>query len=273
MALRTYIKGVFKPKAVRRAKAMRRAKETARKVADPHSKLEAALGYKFKNREILSEALTHPVSVGASKGRKIRSNQRLEFLGDAVLQSVISAELFEKFPEEEEGDLTKNRVALTRGSFLAEMSRSLGIPDLLVLPKGMESLRKVASAAEDSFEAVVGAIFVDGGFEKARKSLRSLYGKKLDSISDLMKSQNPKGRLQELAARFGEKVDYVLLSQSGPDHKKVFEVEARIGGEPFGKGSGASKKAAECGAAAAAIVGYEAYLSSRKSPLEIDENF
>lgn len=271
MGLKKYIKGVLQPKEVKkRAKAIRREHAKAKSESTAFGSrtnldaLEKRLGYVFKNRLLLKEALTHPVSIGNSKG-KVRSNQRMEFLGDSILQAVMSEVVFKRFDDKEEGELTKTRVALTSGAFLAEMSARLGIPHYLILPRRLDSLRNSHNAAEDSFEAVLGAIFLDGGFEKAKKTLLAWYENRLDELPKIMETQNPKGRLQEIAISRGDEVSYVLLGQSGPDHQKVFEVEVFVGGESMGRGSASSKKSAESAAAKNAL---EVYNAENLSPKE-----
>lgn len=260
MDLPKYIKRLFKPSVARRAKAMRKAKKARSKAeletqTKAFAQLEKSLGYKFEDREILKESLTHPGSIGFAKG-KIKSNQRLEFLGDAILQSIITDTVFKKFEELDEGDLTKIRIALTQGIFLSELSEHIGIPNYLILPKGCESLRNSPSAAEDAFEAVIGAIYIDSSFKKTRDVVLSWYRRKLDELPDLVSQQNPKGALQELAAKRGDKICYELLGQSGPDHNKVFEVEVVIGGKVYAKASASSKKSAETKAARDSIKEY-----------------
>ncbi len=256
MGLKKYIKTIFKPAAVKRAKAMKKAKRV-RKMAVVEERrslisvLEKSLGYSFKDTSILREALTHPSSVGFEK--KIKSNQRLEFLGDAVLQAVITDTVFRKFENETEGELTKVRIALTQGTFLSELSVALGIPKCLILPKSAEDIRSSASAAEDAFEAVVGAIYLDSNFETAKKVVLSWYKYGLSELPDLIESQNPKGALQEIAAKNGDVISYELVSQSGPDHKKVFEVEVSINSLPCARASASSKKSAETKAARLAL--------------------
>lgn len=274
MEIRKYIiKRIFKPSVTRRAKAMRKAKKERSKAAlearsGEISALQTRLGYEFKDLSILNEALTHPGSVGISK--KVKSNQRLEFLGDAILQSIITDTVFKKFDEYDEGSLTKIRIALTQGCFLSALSADLTIPRYLLLPKGSEHLREMPSAAEDAFEAVVGAIYLDSDFETARKTVLSWYKRKLDDIPDLMRQQNPKGALQEAAAKCSEKVEYVLLSQSGPDHQKVFEVEVRIGGVALARASASSKKSAESKAARAALKEYSKQDQASKDSMQND---
>lgn len=269
MDLPKYIRLLFKPSVKRRAKAMKREKKARSKAAldaenAAFSQLEKSLGYKFSDRAILKESLTHPGAVGFSKG-KIKSNQRLEFLGDAILQSIITDSVFRKFDELDEGDLTKIRIALTQGIFLGELSEHIGIPHFLILPKGCESLRNSSNAAEDAFEAVVGAIYMDSNFEKTRDVVLSWYKRKLDELPDLVSQQNPKGALQELAAKHADKIVYTLLGQSGPDHSKVFEVEVSIGGKAYARASASSKKAAEIKAAKLSIKQYAADCAEREA--------
>lgn len=277
MGFRKYIKTMLSsPEVARRAKAMDRAKRArkaevlaravkmkrekvrkarqqteAKKVAKsaPYANLEKKLCYKFADKNILKEALTHPSVVGTSKV-PVRSNQRLEFLGDAILQSIISANVFGNFDHDDEGELTKIRITLTRGSFLAKLSAALGIPDNLIVPKGSENLRKSASAAEDAFEAVVGAIFLDAGFEKTRRIVLDWYKLNPSELPVLAERQNPKGLLQERAVKAHRIVGYKLEGQSGPDHSKVFTVRVYIDGSPCAAASATSKKAAESAAAA-----------------------
>lgn len=258
--IRKYIKTIFKPSVVKRAKAMKRAKKTRSNVREQLRKrrlspLEEKLGYTFADKSILLEALTHPGIIGVTKA-KVASNQRLEFLGDSILQAVITDVVFKKFCDCDEGALTKIRIALTQGSFLAELSKSLTIPSYLIVPKGADELRGQAAAAEDAFEAVVGAIYLDSSFERAREVILSWYKLRLDDIPDLMREQNPKGLLQEAAAKNGDTVAYALVSQSGPDHKKVFEVEVLINGARYSSAVSSSKKNAEAQAAREALKTY-----------------
>ncbi len=247
----------MKPSVAKRAKAMKRAKKARANVKSELRKrrlapLEEKLGYIFEDKSLLMEALTHAGLVGVSKTR-VKSNQRLEFLGDSILQSIITDAVFKKFGDSEEGGLTKIRIALTRGDFLAALSRSLTIPNFLIVPKGAGEIREQSAAAEDAFEAVVGAIYLDSSFEKAREVILSWYRLKLEDIPDLMQSQNPKGALQEFVAKTGGKVSYALMSQSGPDHNKSFEIEVSIDGKPYCKATASSKKYAEAEAARMAL--------------------
>ena len=276
MELKKYIKTIFKPSVAKRAKAMKRAKRDRGKSAErartqSFASLEKSLGYKFRDESVLREALTHPCSVGFEK--KVRSNQRLEFLGDAVLQSIITDTVFKKFEDDDEGRLTKIRIALTQGSFLTELSRSLGISQCLILPKGADDIRGSASSAEDAFEAVVGAIFLDSDFETVHSVVLSWYKRKLEELPTLVQSQNPKGAMQEIAAKRGDAVAYTLVSQSGPDHRKVFEVEVSVNGEPLARACSSSKKSAETKAARIALKDYAARAEAEaQAKPQTDEN-
>ena len=267
MELKKYIKTILKPSVAKRAKAMKMARRNRKGAALAEDKdygsLEKLIGYSFKDKSLLREALTHPGSVGFEK--KVKSNQRLEFLGDAILQAVVTDAVFRKFPDDE-GKLTKIRIALTQGSFLTGLSRSLGIPQRLILPKGAEDIRESASAAEDAFEALVGAIYLDSDFASAHSVVLSWYRRKLDELPDLVRAQNPKGALQEIAARRGDSVSYALVSQSGPDHRKVFEVEVVVNGSSLARASASSKKSAEIKAARAALKDYPESADAGDSP-------
>lgn len=265
MELKKYIiKRMFKPAVAKRAKEMKReklARDAAKVFSERlmYGRLQKHIGYKFKDLKLLHEALVHPGLVGTSKG-KIRSNQRLEFLGDSVLQCVITETVFKKFEDMEEGELTKVRIALTQGTFLAELSQALDLPKYLIVAHGSENLRDISSVAEDLFEAVVGAIYLDAGFERTKEVLLSWYKRKFDDLPGLVQSHNPKGALQELAVRRHDLIEYRLISQSGPAHQKIFEIELLIGGKSYATVSASSKKVAESKAAKIAIKEYSKYL-------------
>ena len=217
--------------------------------------LQARAGYHFRDGELLRLALTHPsVSVGGAVVGQ--TNQRLEFLGDAVLQLALSRELYLAFPGFEEGALTKARAALVNRRSLAEQSRRLGLGAHLIVSRGEEDQggRHRTSALADTFEAVLGAVFLDGGFEAARDFVARQF---LSDMSDLAlrpASENPKGELQErLQAVSACTPRYRLVSVSGLDHDKCFECAVDHDGVELGRGSGKSKKAAESEAARSAL--------------------
>ena len=223
-------------------------------MADPRD-LQSQLGYQFREPELLRLALTHP-SVAHEQGVPIQHNQRLEFLGDAVLQLILTRELYRNFPAFGEGPLTKARAKLVNRRSLAEKGRSLGLGNYLILSRGeeMHGGRDRPSTLADAFEAVLGAIFIDGGFDAASGFLSSLFQDALGELSVIPILENPKGELQEfLQARSTEAPEYRVVSASGPDHDRVFECTVHHAGVELARGAGKSKKAAESEAALAAL--------------------
>jgi ribonuclease-3 len=217
--------------------------------------LESRLGYAFQDQGLLRLALTHP-SVAHEQGAPVQHNQRLEFLGDAVLQLVLTRELYEKFPNFNEGPLTKARAKLVNRRTLAVHGRALGLGEHLILSRGEElhGGRERPSALADTFEAVVGAVFLDGGFEAARDFILREFSSAFGALSDLPILENPKGELQEfLQARSSEAPHYHVVSSTGPDHDRLFECTVHHAGVELARGVGKSKKAAESEAALAAL--------------------
>ncbi len=256
MKIKRYIKRILNPKAAKKVAAKKAARQAAKRAADDlFADLERSLSYIFKNKELLRQALTHPGSANITKN-KLNTNQRLEFLGDSVLQCVISDEVFRSFPEKPEGDLTKTRIALTQGTFLADLAESMGIGKFLIVPKGSESLRSAKSAWEDALEALIGAIYLDSNFDTVKKIVMIWYAKIMADLDRLVVNQNPKGSLQEAAVKKGQSVAYTLVSQFGPDHDKKFEVEVSIDGVAYASATASSKKIAETKAAKAALKKY-----------------
>lgn len=220
-----------------------------------HAELQERLGYRFHDRSLLDLALTHP-SVAHEQGLPIQTNQRLEFLGDAVLQLVLTRELFEKFPDFGEGPLTKARAKLVNRRTLAEHARQLGLGSSLVVSRGEElhGGRERPSALADTFEALLGAVFLDGGFEAARDFILSQFRPAFGELVSLPILENPKGELQELLqSTSAEAPQYWVVSSTGPDHDRIFECTVQHGGLELGRGRGKSKKAAESQAAMAAL--------------------
>lgn len=206
---------------------------------------ERKIGYEFKNRALLEEALTHS---SYANEKKIRSNERLEFLGDSVLSIIISDYIFRKKDGVNEGDLTKYRAILVCEQSLAEVAKKISLGSLIKLGHGEEMTggRKRASIVSDAFEAVLASIYLDGGMDAARPWLLNLM---TDSIEETLKGmhyEDYKTMLQELVQK-GEtgKVTYSLVSESGLDHNKVFEMEVMVDGIPQARGKGQSKKEAE----------------------------
>ena len=215
---------------------------------------EEKIGYTFKNKNLLHEALSHSSYANeCKKGRN--SNERLEFLGDSVLSIVISEHLFNHFKHLPEGDLTKIRASLVCEKSLFEFSKQISLGEFILLGKGEENTggRTRPSIVSDAFEAVIAAVFLDGGMESAREYVLGFIPKDLDKNS-AKKLQDYKTILQEIIQRNPEeKVEYVLRSQSGPDHDRHFVVEVCLNTNVIGHGEGHSKKQAEQQAAKEAL--------------------
>lgn len=236
---------------------------TARPGAGDLVQLEGILGYRFTDRSLLDLALTHP-SITHDLGAGSPHNQRLEFLGDAVLQLVLTSELYEKFPDLGEGPLTQARAEMVNRRTLASQSRAMTIGNFLRMSRSEESTggRDRSSALADAFEATVGAIFLDGGLEAARQFVLRRFREAFGQLEALPSLHNPKGDLQELLqAESAEAPAYQLVSVSGPDHDRVFESAVTYRGELLGRGAGKTKKEAESEAARSAL----ALLKSRQA--------
>ncbi|MEW6158638.1 MAG: ribonuclease III [Verrucomicrobiota bacterium] len=217
--------------------------------------VQQRLGYSFREESLLRLALTHP-SVAHEQGASVQHNQRLEFLGDAVLQLVLTRFLYEKFPAFGEGPLTKARAQMVNRRTLADQGRRLALGDALILSRGEELNRgrERPSALADAFEAVLGAIFLDGGFEVARDFILRQFQDVFGELTDLPNLENPKGELQEyLQAQSPESPQYRLESVEGPDHDRIFECTVHYRGLEIGRGRGKSKKEAESQAALMAL--------------------
>lgn len=217
--------------------------------------LQVRLGYNFRDPGLLQLALTHP-SVAHEQGAPVQHNQRLEFLGDAVLQLALTRELYETFPDFDEGPLTKARAKLVNRRALGTHGRTLGLGAYLVLSRGEAAHggRERSSALADACEAVIGAIFLDGGYEVAREFILREFSAGLSDLGVIPTLENPKGELQEfLQARSPEAPRYHVVSTSGPDHDRVFECTVQHAGVELARGAGKSKKAAESEAALAAL--------------------
>jgi ribonuclease-3 len=218
--------------------------------------LQKQLQYTFRNRDFLRLALTHP-SVAHEQGLPVQTNQRLEFLGDAVLQLVLTGALYEKFPTFGEGPLTKARAKLVNRRTLSERARQLNLGQNLILSRGEElhGGRERQSALADTFEAILGAIFLDGGFEAAREFILREFLGAFGQLSAIPILENPKGELQELLQSVSSEAPrYHVVSATGPDHDRIFECTVHHAGVELARGSGKSKKAAESEAALAALV-------------------
>ena len=221
----------------------------------PLEALQVRLGHTFRDGTLLERALTHPSFVPEHPDAE--SNQRLEFLGDAVLQLVLTEALFQHFPVDREGPLSRRRATLANGPFLAQLARDLGLDAALRLGTSEESTggRARASALEDAFEAVVGAVFLDSDFATVRRVVLGFYGDLAARLATVGDSDNPKGRLQELVqpTHGNEALRYEVTSTDGADHARAYEVVVRLLERELGRGRGTSKKLAEEAAAREAL--------------------
>ena len=218
--------------------------------------LEARIGYKFRNSLLLAEALTHS-SISLERKDYPFDNQRLEFLGDAVLQVVITEELFHKFPDFTEGQLTKIRTRLVSRTALKVHASTLNLGEHLMMGRGEEASggRERASTLGDSFEALTGGIYLDGGLGAARIFILRVAADDLDAVAAEPEEINPKGKLQELLQALAPSAPaYELLEESGPEHLKQFRCRVCWEGLTLGEGEGRSKKEAEVAAADAALL-------------------
>ena len=215
--------------------------------------LEEKLGYRFTDRALLANALTHSSYANENRGRGAQSNERLEFLGDSVLGMVTADYLYRTHPDLPEGDLTRTRAALVCESSLVEVAQRLDLGAYLKLGRGEEAGggRERPSIVADAVEAVLAAVYLDGGIGSARKLIQRFI---LDKEGEKSASRDYKTALQELVQReSGRVLGYKLIGSWGPDHAKVFSVEVDLNGAPIGQGRGRSKKEAEQMAAKAAI--------------------
>ena len=222
------------------------------------SEFERKIGYTFKNKGILYEALSH--SSFANETKK-NSNERLEFLGDSVLSIVVSNYLFEHYQHLPEGHLTKVRSSLVCENSLYEFAKTIDLGDYIMLGKGEENTgeRKRPSILADAFEAVIAAVYLDGGIENASKYVLSFIPKDL-SLKKAVSNNDYKTILQEVIQKNPEeKVEYFLKSAVGPDHDKTFTIQVKLNSNVIGEGTGHSKKQAEQAAAKEALklMGYE----------------
>ncbi len=224
------------------------------------SELEEAIGYHFKNPELIHEALSHS-SYANEKKKQRHSNERLEFLGDSVLSVVVSQYLFKHHPDLPEGELTRIRAALVCEKSLHKFALKIKLGNYLLLGKGEEHTggRERPSILADAFEAVIAAVYLDGGLEAARKHILHFIPERIPEKHSMLFGDY-KTALQEVIQKNPEeKIDYKLIEESGPDHNKTFVVEVCLNSNVIGKGIGKSKKEAEQMAAqeALALMGYE----------------
>jgi len=216
--------------------------------------LEAAIGYKFRNIQLLQNALTHSSYANERWHNSLLSNERLEFLGDSVLGMLVAEYLYHNFPDRPEGELTRMRADMVCEKTLAAAANRIGIGEHLLLGHGEDRLggRNRESILADAMESVIAACFLDGGIDAALNVVRQFILVEVPVTK--MHNTDYKTALQELVQQKKNQVlTYTLVGQSGPDHDKKFDVEVALNGEIVGKGAGRSKKRAEQDAARTAI--------------------
>ena len=208
--------------------------------------LEVRIGYTFRQKKLLRQAMIHSSFANEHHIDKLNCNERLEFLGDAVLEVVSSDFLYWQYPDKPEGELTKIRASLVCEPTLAYCASEIGVGAYLFLGKGEEATggRSRDSVVSDAMEALIGAIYLDGGFANAKEFVHQFV---LNDLEHKQLFYDSKTILQEIvqAGEGGQLLEYEILKEDGPDHRKVFEVMAVLNGEEIGRGSGRTKKAAE----------------------------
>jgi ribonuclease-3 len=220
------------------------------------SELEGHLGYRFRDRKILIEALTHRSFYHENPDKADAYNERLEFLGDSVLGFVIVEYLFSLEGKLTESVMAKTKSYLVKESILCEIAGNISLGQHLRLGKGEEVTggRKKKSLLADAFEAVLGAMYIDSGYKKAREIILRLFKDKIDAVMSSGEFHDFKTELQEKTQLlFGVIPEYKLIKQEGEEHRKIFTVEVCVSSESFGSGSGKSKKEAETLAAKEAL--------------------
>ena len=224
--------------------------------------LKDKIKYEFKNKVLLRKALTHSSYANEQRARHLQNNERLEFLGDSVLGFVTADYLYNQFPELPEGELTKLRAAIVCEQALYEVAKELGIDGAICLGHGEESSggRQRPSILADAVEALLGAIYLDGGIEPAREFVLSFIPKSAERARQGRMFKDYKTTLQEIVQKnCQETLEYRLAGTSGPDHDKTFDMELLLNSNVFASGQGRSKKEAEQMAAkqALALMGYQ----------------
>ena len=203
---------------------------------------ESIIGYVFKDKTLLEQSLSHSSAVD----RRDYSNERLEFLGDAVLGFVVCNETFQRFPDFEEGDMTKVKSSVVSRKICAEIAQELDLNRLLQVGKGMSGGELPPSVSGAAYEAIIGAMYLDGGFEPAKEFILRTVGNRIDEAASSTHQDNYKSVLQQVGQKIaGYAPMYVVLDEQGPDHAKCFEICVELGGQRYGSKWGPSKKQAE----------------------------
>jgi ribonuclease III len=226
------------------------------------------MGYTFRAREQLQLALTHRSYAFEAGG--IPTNERLEFLGDAVLGLVVTHFIYQRFPDDAEGRLAKLRAAVVNTTTLAAIARSLGLGEVVLLGRGEQQSggRDKDSILADTLEAVIGAVYRDGGIAEATTFVERLFADVIEDLATRRESLDYKTSLQELTASRLQTLPHYAVTEEGPDHEKRFTAEVRVAGEHLGTGTGRTKKEAEQAAAAQAY----AHLSQTSDRGQIHRN-
>lgn len=221
-----------------------------------HEELEKKIGYSFRDRQLLERALTHP-SCG-----NVPNYERLEFLGDAVIELIVSGDLFRNYPNFSEGVLTQRRADIVCSKSLARIAQSIALGSYIFLGKGEEESggREKTSILENVMEALMGAVYVDGGFEEAQRVVRGLFTEAVESAMRRKNDHDYKFQFQELIQRtVKQEISYKVTRQEGPPHSTVFYVQLSVGGKALHEGTGNSKKEAEQSAAKSAIADFDKF--------------
>jgi ribonuclease III len=219
-------------------------------------KLIKDLELNFNDHELLKRSLTHRSLLNEKKNKNLKHNERLEFLGDAVLELIISEYLFHKYPDRPEGELTSFRAAIVNTSSLAEVSQKLEIGEHLLMSKGEEMTggREKEYLLANALEAVLGAIYLDQGYDAAKIFVIKHLTPKIEDIVKYRLDIDPKTKLQERSQRILKRTpSYKVIGEEGPDHEKIFTVVVKMNGKIYGKGEGANKQKAEENAAIEAL--------------------
>lgn len=221
------------------------------------SDFQKKIGVKFKNQDLLALAFIHRSYINENKSEQIQHNERLEFLGDAVLELVTTEFLYERFPEKPEGELTNHRSALVKGVHLAKVARKIGVGEFLQMSKGEEASggRKKDYLLANAVEAIIGAIYLDKGYKESKKFIEKYILVSIDEILEKKLHVDAKSNFQEISQeKRGITPTYEVISEEGPDHNKKFTMGAYIGEEKIAEGKGSSKQTAEQDAARNALV-------------------
>lgn len=215
------------------------------------SMVESVLDHTFADKSLVQHAITHPSAVEADAHL---SYERLEFIGDSIVGQIVGLEAFLRFPDVDEGTLTKIRIAVVNGVFLSECASNLGLADVIIFGSCeiVSGSRGMNSALENVFEALVAALYLDAGYAKARAWVLECVGEHI-SMESVNTSLNPKSAIQELVQARGLALEYIIVDSRGPSHAPQFDAVIKINGHIEGKGTGATKKEAEAAAAKCAL--------------------